>query len=208
MPCCMAALLSASDGGMVETLHATSLHADDSIQCNRPRFPAGSIHFFNLLFINQNLTTMTDLYQNKYRIASIRLSSWDYRSNGVYFVTICTKNKKHYFGSINAQDQPDLTPLGKIAYQAWKEIPTHFPFVRLGPFVIMPNHVHGLIIIRHTMEPEGNPDQVSPKKGSLSSIVRSYKSACSKIILPELSRTGIPMAGTLLRKDHPGRPRI
>lgn len=125
---------------------------------------------------------MTDLYQNKYRIASIRLSYWDYRSNGVYFVTICTKNKKHYFGSINAQDQPVLTPAGDIAYRVWEEIPAHFPFVRLGPFVIMPNHVHGLILIQHTVEPEGNPEQVSPRKGSLSSVVRSYKSACSKFI--------------------------
>lgn len=125
---------------------------------------------------------MTDLYQNKYRISSIRLSSWDYRSNGIYFITICTKNKKHYFGSINTQDQPDLTPLGEIAYRTWEEIPAHFPFVKLGPFVIMPNHVHGIIIIHHTIKPEGNPDQISPKKGSLSSVVPSYKSACSKFI--------------------------
>lgn len=132
---------------------------------------------------------MTDLFKNKYRIPSARLSSWDYRS-GVYFITICTKNKQHFFGTINSDNQPELSPIGKIAYQCWIEISNHFPYVALGPFVIMPNHMHGIIIIRDIDEATQKRNSISPQKGSLATIIRSYKGACSKLIRKECPDTG------------------
>ena len=89
---------------------------------------------------------MRDKFQNKYRIASARLHNWDYSSNGAYFITICTQNKEHYFGTIN-DGKMVLSEIGKLVEQFWIEIPNQFLFIELGNFVIMPNHVHGIIII-------------------------------------------------------------
>jgi hypothetical protein len=85
-------------------------------------------------------------FQNKYRTASARAKWWDYGSNASYFVTICTQNRVHYFGEIENQTM-QLSEIGRCAVTCWQEIPNHFPFVELGAFVVMPNHVHGIIII-------------------------------------------------------------
>ena len=89
---------------------------------------------------------MPDKFQGKYRIASARLQSWDYGANGAYFITICTKNRKHFFGEIE-NHQMILNDIGKLAEKYWIEIPSHFPFIELGNFVVMPNHTHGILII-------------------------------------------------------------
>lgn len=89
---------------------------------------------------------MPGKFQNIYRIPSARLRNWDYGSNAIYFVTICTQNREHYFGEIT-DGQMNLSDTGKMANRFWFEIPEHFPFVQLGEFVVMPNHVHGIIII-------------------------------------------------------------
>ena len=88
-------------------------------------------------------------YQNKYRIPSARLQSWDYGNNGAYFITICTMNRVHFFGHMVNSNIPtiQLNALGEIAHKYWQEIPNHFPFVELANFVIMPNHLHGILII-------------------------------------------------------------
>jgi REP element-mobilizing transposase RayT len=90
-----------------------------------------------------------DKFQNKYRIPSARLQSWDYGANGAYFITICSGHREHYFGEIVKIHVPtmQLNEIGKLAEQFWMEIPNHFPFIELGNFVVMPNHVHGILII-------------------------------------------------------------
>lgn len=85
-------------------------------------------------------------FKGKYRIPSARLQTWDYGSNGMYFITLCTKNRGHYFGEI-VQTQLIASQIGELAAKYWHEIPEHFPFVNLDEFVVMPNHVHGIIII-------------------------------------------------------------
>lgn len=87
-----------------------------------------------------------DKYQNKYRIASARAQWWDYGWNGAYFVTICTKNRECFFGEIR-DGVMHLSQIGEIANHCWLEIPQHFPFVKLDKHVVMPNHVHGIVII-------------------------------------------------------------
>ena len=89
---------------------------------------------------------MSNKYKDKYRSESIRLKSWDYRWNAYYFVTICTKNREHFFGCIET-DEMNLSEVGEFAVECWLEIPVHFPFVKLGEFIVMPNHVHGIIQI-------------------------------------------------------------
>ncbi len=85
-----------------------------------------------------------DLYRNKYRIDSTRLKGWDYSSPGYYFITICTKDRECFFGEI-IKEKMYLSEIGEIAHRYWAEIPNHFNNVVLDEFVIMPNHVHGII---------------------------------------------------------------
>jgi len=75
-----------------------------------------------------------------------RLQHWDYSQNGYYFITICTKDKEEYFGKI-IDGKMYLSDVGKIAEYYWYEITKHFDFVNLDAFVVMPNHIHGIVII-------------------------------------------------------------
>jgi REP element-mobilizing transposase RayT len=95
---------------------------------------------------------MQNKFQNKYRIPSSRLQTWDYGTNGAYFITICTQNREHFFGVVQ-NGTMQLSETGKIAEQLWIEIPNQFPFIELGNFVVMPNHVHGLLIINKIVSP-------------------------------------------------------
>jgi REP element-mobilizing transposase RayT len=89
-----------------------------------------------------------------------------------------------------------LNKIGKLATQYWEEIPHHFPLVELGNYVVMPNHVHGILIINkmngvgdvETLQCNVSTDDknnkmamISPKPGSISTIIRSYKSIVTKM---------------------------
>ncbi|UII30145.1 transposase [Fulvivirga ulvae] len=89
---------------------------------------------------------MSDTYQNKYRIASARASFWDYGWNASYFITICTQNREHYFGEI-VNGEMHRSEMGETAHEGWLKIPDYFPFAKLGNHIVMPNHVHGIVII-------------------------------------------------------------
>lgn len=93
---------------------------------------------------------MAKRFRHRYRIASARAQWWDYGWNGAYYVTICTKDRECIFGDV-VGDVPEpyveLSEIGRIAHQYWEEIPDHFPFVELGEFIVMPNHMHGIVII-------------------------------------------------------------
>jgi REP element-mobilizing transposase RayT len=139
---------------------------------------------------------MSEKFQNKYRIPSARWQSWDYRWNAAYFVTLCTRNRYNFFGNIH-DGKMMLSHVGIIADILWHEITNHAKNVELGAFVVMPNHVHGIIIINDTatvetthalsiQHPLYKPDTPGHQrfqhqgKNSLSAIVGSYKSAVSK----------------------------
>ena len=129
------------------------------------------------------------LFKKRFRIPSTRLLSWDYSSSGYYFVTICTHQKKEYFGKINNRKM-ELSAMGKIAQTYWKEIPKHFPFVILDESVIMPNHVHGIVIItnqKHTTNDrilhlcrDGACPVSTHKTNVLGNIIGSFKSVVTK----------------------------
>ena len=92
-------------------------------------------------------------YQGKYRISSIRLKNWDYSSQGMYFITICTKCREHYFGEIfeskDGYNEMNLSELGKIVELEWIKTPEIRPDMNLelDEFVVMPNHFHSILII-------------------------------------------------------------
>ncbi len=89
---------------------------------------------------------MADKYKGIYRNESSRLKGYDYGENGMYFITICTNDKQHFFGNVS-DGLMKLSELGKIAHDIWMQIPDQFPFIELANFVIMPNHTHGILNI-------------------------------------------------------------
>ena len=109
---------------------------------------------------------MTEKFQNKYRIKTTRLQNWDYGSNAAYFVTICTQNREYYFGEI-INGVMQLSEIGLLANKYWLEIPEHFPFVELDEFVVMPNHVHGIIIINKSDDAKANDERFKNQSRNL-----------------------------------------
>jgi REP element-mobilizing transposase RayT len=129
----------------------------------------------------------------------LRYTERDYSLPGKYFVTICTGQMVKWFGDM-INGEMHLSGIGHIASQMWYEIPVHFPFIDLDAFVVMPDHIHGIIVINRYIRtsivgalhatPLPPPDakflknetmlSISPKPGSLSVVVRSYKSAVTK----------------------------
>jgi REP-associated tyrosine transposase len=85
---------------------------------------------------------------------SIRLKNYDYSKNGGYFVTVCTQDREILFGEI-AEGRMKLNRLGEIVDRIWNQLPIHFPNIQLDQFVIMPNHIHGIIIITPIPPPQG-----------------------------------------------------
>ncbi len=81
---------------------------------------------------------------------SIRLPGYDYAQSGAYFITICTHERRHLFGKI-ANKEMILNEYGQIVTQCWLEIPQHFPHTSLDAFVIMPNHLHGIVVLDNTV---------------------------------------------------------
>jgi putative transposase len=107
-------------------------------------------------------------FRNRYRIASARAEWWDYGDDSAYFITICTAERKCFFGEIR-NGKMILSPVGVIADLLWHQIPFHFPDWELDEFVVMPNHIHGVLIKtsdvgNDTDLGDGNPvDRVSEK---------------------------------------------
>ncbi len=151
------------------------------------------------------------------------MQQWDYRWAGAYFNTICTKNREHYFGEI-ANGKMELSPIGVIADILWFEIKNRAKNVELGAFVMMPNHMHGVLILHggdgvhggvdsvdsgHALNLQGQPSLVGKPqigknrfqnigKNSVSTIVGSYKSAVTK----HARRLGYDFAWQTLFYDH------
>jgi len=107
------------------------------------------------------------------RRRSMRLKDYDYSSNGAYFVTICAHRRLCRFGDID-KDEMQLNAVGRIIASCWAEIPEHFPMVSLDAWVIMPNHLHGIIVIM------GDGTFQERRPPSLGIIIGSFKSAATR----------------------------
>ena len=88
---------------------------------------------------------MTERFKNKYRIPTARATWHDYKG-GSYFVTICTKDREPYFGHI-IDGKMKYTDLGISANDCLQTIPSHFPDAEIPVWIVMPNHIHAIIII-------------------------------------------------------------
>ncbi len=130
-----------------------------------------------------------------YRVESARLKGWNYSAEGLYFVTLCTKDRQPFFGAIT-EGKLLLSAIGIMAGQYWLEIGDHHPNAITGDFVVMPNHVHGIVELtqpQDAVSADGREDvacnvstgsadmaAISPQVGSLGAIVRSYKATVSR----------------------------
>jgi len=97
---------------------------------------------------------------------SIRLSGYDYSQNGLYFITICTRNKERLFGEVH-NNQVILSEIGKVVESCWLEIPQHYPQIVLHAFVVMPNHIHGIIEIKNNVGANDVCDAVANETGNV-----------------------------------------
>ncbi len=102
---------------------------------------------------------------------SIRLKGYDYSEAGAYFITICMQNRECLFGHI-ADGQMILNDTGMMIQIVWNEIPPHYPEIEIDAFIIMPNHIHGIIVIVGAA-PCGRPDHGNGVKGQPQGVART-----------------------------------
>ena len=122
-----------------------------------------------------------------YHNNSIRLRGFDYSKRGIYFITICTADKNFYFGNIK-DSKMIYSQIGKLTHKFWTDIPIHFDHVKLDVFLIMPDHLHSLLILDYCERPKHKTYHVpysfekfgKPTRGTIPTIVRSFKSAVTR----------------------------
>jgi len=140
-----------------------------------------------------------DKFLNIFPVKSHRLAGFDYGSNGSYFVTIKTRQMRPYLGSIvqtcnstslkkAAEHNKEtcfgtsrqLTEIGLIAEKNWLAIPSHFPFVRLDNFEIMPNHIHGILVIEKSGKKTWCANEFKSQSETLGMIINRFKGSVTR----------------------------
>ncbi len=109
---------------------------------------------------------MTKFDAQKHHRRSIRLPNYDYTQIGAYYITIVTHNREMVFGEV-IDGEMKLSNLGQTAQREWERLPKRFKHIELGAFVIMPDHVHGIIIIRYgrgTADYSGQGNPQDPRR--------------------------------------------
>ena len=108
-----------------------------------------------------------------------RLKDFDYLASGAYFITIYTKNRINFFGNIE-NCKVNLYNYGNLAKKYWKEIPKHYNDTIIDEFIIMPNHIHGIIMIFR--KEQCSVPAKNNSIGLISKIIKSYKEIVTKSI--------------------------
>ena len=109
-----------------------------------------------------------ELFRNHYRVISTR-AAWHGYNGGMYFVTICTKNREHYFGRIENEEMC-LSKIGEYTQMCIQQTSTHNPYAEIPLWVVMPNHIHAIVVI------DGNktPSDKRPIKTLNGNIVETF----------------------------------
>jgi putative transposase len=153
---------------------------------------------------------------------SIRLKGYDYRQAGAYFVTICTQDRAFLFGQV-VHDEMQLNDAGKMVYDVWNDLPAFYPGVQTDAFIVMPNHIHGIIILVGADprvcpaqpsvgvgpracpgQPQelGQPQGVAPTLG-LPDVVHRFKTMTTKRYADGVKRLGWePFRGRLWQRNY------
>lgn len=146
----------------------------------------------------------------KYRNTTIRLDDYDYSKKGHYFVTICSRDRECIFSIIENNSIIHLTAIGKIIDFQWRSINKPTNHVKTGPYVIMPNHIHGIIQIRGNrwIPMHGNDVWWTPARGvptsppTLGTIIGSFKSLCANQYLKYIKHNEINDSGKIWQKNY------
>ena len=135
--------------------------------------------------------------QNRRR--SIRLPGYDYAQAGAYFVTICTYNRDCLLGEILGSEM-SLTRSGEVVLECWNDLPNHYSYVEIDEFVVMPNHVHGIVVLSDQQRKNPNAQNVGAglkpaptKRHPLPEIVRAFKTFSSRRINERRGSPGLPL---------------
>ena len=120
-----------------------------------------------------------------------RLPEFDYAQNGAYFVTVCVEGRARILGEIvGAGPRParcELSPFGEIVLEVWEDLPNHTSGITLGPFVIMPDHIHAIIIL------DDGRAGLGPAPTALTEVVRQLKSFSARRINRLRNSSGCPL---------------
>lgn len=157
----------------------------------------------------------SEKYQGKYRRGSFRAQWHDY-NGGEYFITICTKDRKHYFGEI-ADGEMHLSEVGKYTDECLQKISEHNPYAQVPIYAIMPDHIHLIVIVsadigivpnnsgivpwRNATATEGKDkkmQEIANKQGRLSTAIGGFKQAVTRFA----RQNDIPFAWQSLFHDH------
>lgn len=121
---------------------------------------------------------------------SLRLPTYDYAQPGGYFVTICTQDRRNMFGEV-IHGEMVLNDPGRVVAEVWEALPGRFPHTSLDGFVVMPNHLHGIILI----------DEQQTGKG-LGQIVGAFKSLATNRYIAGIRQHGWPPFRKRLWQDN------
>jgi putative transposase len=113
---------------------------------------------------------------------SIRLNGYDYSTSGAYFITICTHDREHLFGDI-VNEMMEFNTCGDIARSHWQQLAQYHPNIIMDESIVMPNHLHGIIILESSMDYEK----------SISEVIRGFKTFSAKTINKERGLRGVPV---------------
>ncbi|WP_416676645.1 transposase [Egbenema bharatensis] len=141
---------------------------------------------------------------------SIRLKGYDYSSPGAYFITICTRDRICWFGEV-VEGEMRLNQLGQRVRSVWQTLPHHFPGLTLDEFIVMPNHMRGILVLNDTSrrgeafasQPisqshriDANASPLPPcgtQPGSIAAIVQNFKSVSTRKINQICQTPGTPI---------------
>ena len=138
---------------------------------------------------------------------SIRLPGYDYARSGRYLVTICTQNRTCLFGHV-IDDQMRLNPSGRTIHTTWDELPNQYPGIRNDAFVVMPNHIHAILVLTPA-HPVGADPRVCPpltnatRPLSLPEVIQRFKTLTTKRYIEGVERHGWPaFTGRLWQRNY------
>ncbi len=137
---------------------------------------------------------------------SIRLKGYDYSQAGAYFITICCDDRICRFGEIVGAGftpaQMQLNEYGQIAYDEWAKLPERFTNFELDVFQIMPNHIHGIIVLNEITQPRNNTGQPQGIAPTIGNIVGAYKSLVANECLTIFKNNNETMGKLWQRNYH------
>jgi REP element-mobilizing transposase RayT len=125
-----------------------------------------------------------------YHRRTIRLPGYDYASAATYFITLCTRKRQCVFGDV-IDSAILLSPVGQVVFDCWNWLPDQYPYVEMGPFVVMPNHLHGIITL--TVDEGGSrtaPTEAPQPGKPIGGLIGAFKTVSTKRVNEMLGTPG------------------